>query len=60
MVAKTDIDAQKLKKHQEQMRLKIGKKLKTASRNFRFTGSNKEQCSSTCSLLKIFETCCCC
>ena len=37
------------------MRLKNGKKLKTASLNSRFTGS-KEECTSTCSLLKSFET----
>ena len=42
------------------MRLKIGKKLKTASLNFRFTGFKKEQYTSTCLLLKIFETYCCC
>ena len=60
MVAKIDIDALKLKKNQEQMILKIGKKLKTASLNSRVTGSKKEECISTCSLLKNFETCCCC
>ena len=42
MVAKIDIDALKVKKNQEQMRLKIGKKLKTASLNSRFTSSKKE------------------
>ena len=42
------------------MRLKIGKKLKTAGLNSRFTGAKKEQCASTCTLLKIFETYCCC
>ena len=39
---------------------KIGKKLKTDSLNCIVTGSKKEQCTSTCSLLKIFETNCCC
>ena len=34
------------------MRLKIGKKLKIASLNSRATGSKKDQCTSTCSLLK--------
>ena len=56
MAAKFDIDAPKLLKNQEQMWLKIGKKLKTASLNSRYTGSRKEECTSTCSLLKIFET----
>ena len=56
MVAKIDIDALKLKKNQEQMILKIGKKSKTSNLNFRVVGSQKEQCTSTCSLLKNFET----
>ena len=42
--------------NQEQMRLNIGKTLKTASLNSRFTGSKKEECTSTCSLSKNFET----
>ena len=42
------------------MTLKIGKKSKTVSLNCRVTGSKKEQCTSTCSLLKNFETYCCC
>ena len=42
------------------MRLKIGKKLKTAGLNSRFTGAKKEQCTSTSTLLKILETYCCC
>ena len=46
----------KFLQNQEQMRLNIGKKLKTASLNSRFTGSKKEECTSTCSLLKNFET----
>ena len=45
----------KVLQNQEQMRLNIAKKLKTASLNSRFTGSKKEECTSTCSLLKIFE-----
>ena len=60
MVAKIDINALKLKKNQEQMTLKIGKKSKTANLNSRFTGCKKEQCTSTCSLSKNFETYCCC
>ena len=45
----------KFLQNQEQMRLNIGKKLKTASLNSRFTGSKKEECTSTCSLLKNFK-----
>ena len=37
------------------MRLNIGKQLKTAGLNSRFTGSKKEEGTSTCSLLKNFE-----
>ena len=46
----------KVLQNQEQMRLNIGKKLKTTSLNSRFTGSKKEECTSTYPLLKIFET----
>ena len=42
-------------KNQEQIWLKIGKKLKTASLNSRFTGSKKEECTSTCLILKILK-----
>ena len=56
MAAKIDIDVLTFLKNQEQMRLKIGKELKTASLNSRFTGSKTKECSSTCSLLKNFET----
>ena len=56
MSAEINIDARKFLQNQEQMRLNIGKKLKTASLNSRFTGSKKEECTSTCSLLKNFET----
>ena len=45
----------KFLQNQEQMGLNIGKKLKTASLNSRFTGS-KRKCTSTWSLLKNFET----
>ena len=34
----------------------MGKKLKTANLSSKFTDSKKEECTSTCSLLKIFET----
>ena len=43
MPAKIDIDVLKILQNQEQMRLNIGKKLKTASFNSRFTGSKKEE-----------------
>ena len=56
MAAKINIDALKIFTKSEQMRLNIGKKLKTVSLNSKFTGSNKEECTSTCSLLKNFET----
>ena len=46
----------KFLQNQEQMRLNIGKKSKTASLTSRFTESKKEECTSTCSLLKNFET----
>ena len=46
----------KFLQNQEQMRLNIGKNLKTASLNSGFTGSKKEECTSTRSLLKNFET----
>ena len=42
MPAEIDIDALKFLQNQEQMRLNIGKKLKTASLNSRFTGSEME------------------
>ena len=54
MAAKIYIDALKILTNQE-MRLKIGKKLKTASLNSRFTDS-KEECILICLLLKIFVT----
>ena len=57
MPAKIDIDAPKFYKIKEQMRLNIGKKLKIASLDSRFTSSKKvEECTSTRSLLKNFET----
>ena len=46
----------KFLQNQEPMGLNIGKKLKTASLNSRFSSSEKEECISTCSLLKNFET----
>ena len=45
----------KFLKNQEQIRLNIGKKLKTATLKSKVTGSKKER-TSICSLLKIFET----
>ena len=60
MVAKIDIDAIKKKKSQTND-TENRQKIKTANLNFRVTGSKKEQSTSTCSLLKTFETyyCCC-
>ena len=55
MPAKIDIDALKIFT-KSKMRLNIGKKLKTASLNSRFTGSKKKDYTSTGSLLKNFET----
>ena len=46
----------KVLQNQVQTRLNIDKKLKTATLNSRFTGSKKEECTSTRSLLKNFET----
>ena len=46
----------KFLQNQEQMRLNIGRKLKTASLNSRFTGSKTEECTLTRSFLKNFET----
>ena len=45
----------KVLQNQEQMRLNIGKKLKPVSLNSRFTGSKKEECTLTRSLLKNFN-----
>ena len=57
MPAKIDIDALKsFTKSRTNETENIGKKLKTASLNSRFIGSKKEECTSTCSLLKNFET----
>ena len=56
MAAEIDIDALKISKKSRKMRLKIGKKLKTASLSSRFTGSEKEECTLTCSFMKNFET----
>ena len=57
MPANIDIDAlNKVLQNQEQMRLNIDKKLKAASLDSRSTGSKKEECIYTCSLLKNFET----
>ena len=42
----------KFLQNEEQMRLNIGKKLKTANLDSRFTSFKKEKCTWTCSLLK--------
>ena len=46
----------KVLQNQELMRPNIGKKLKIANLDSRFTGSKQEECTSTCQLLKNFET----
>ena len=56
MVAEIDIDALKIKKKLRINEAENRQKLKTASLKPRLTGSKKEQCTSTCSLLKTFET----
>ena len=48
MAIKVDIDALKHVKNQEQMRIKIGKKFKTASLNSKFNGSKNKKCTFTC------------
>ena len=52
MPAKIDIDALKIFL---KIKNKIGQKLKTASLNWRSTGSKKEEYPSTWSILKNFE-----
>ena len=56
MPAEIDIDALKIFTKSRTNETKYWKKLKTASLNPRFTGFKKEECTSTCSLLKNFET----
>ena len=56
MPAEIDIDALKIFTKSRTNETENRKKLKTASLNSRFTGSKKEECTSTCSLLKNFET----
>ena len=56
MPAEIDIDALKIFTKSRTNETKYWKKLKTASVNSRFIGSKKEECTSTYSLLKNFET----
>ena len=56
MPAKIDIDALKNLKKSRTNETEYRQKTKPASLNSRFTGSKKEERTSTCSLLKIFET----
>ena len=56
MPAKIDIDALKIFTKSRTNKTDYRQKLKTASLNSRFTGSKKEECTLTCSLLKNFET----
>ena len=55
MPAKIDINALKSFTKSRTNEPNIGKKLKTASLDSRFTGSKKEEFTSTCLLLKNFE-----
>ena len=55
--AKIDIDALKsFTKSRTINETEYRQKVKTASLDSRFTGYKKEECTSTCSLLKNFET----
>ena len=54
MPAKIDINALKNLKKSRTNETEYRQKTKTASLNSRFTGSKKEESTSTCSLLKIF------
>ena len=56
MPAKIDIAALKILKKSRTNETEYRQKLKTACVNSRLTGSKKEECTSTCSLLKNFET----
>ena len=56
MPAEIDIDALKIFTKSRTNETEYWQKLKTASLNSRFTSSKKEVCTSTCSLLKNFET----
>ena len=55
MPAKIDIDALKSFTKSRINETEYRQKSKTASLNSRFTGSKKKECTSTCSLLKMFE-----
>ena len=56
MPAEIDFDALKIFTKSRTNETKYWQKIKTASLNSRSTGSKKEECTSTCSLLKNFET----
>ena len=56
MPAKIESDALKIFKRLRTNETEYWQKLKTASLNSRFTDSKKEECISTCSLLKNFQT----
>ena len=60
MAAKIDIDAQKFKKKSRTNEAENQQKIKKSCLNSWFTGSKKDQCTLICSLLKNFETHCCC
>ena len=56
MPAKSDIDALKSFTKSRTNETEYQLKIKTASLDARFTSSKKEECTSTCSLLKNLET----
>ena len=57
MPAKIDVDALKIFTKSRTNEIEYRQKINNvASLNSRFTFSKKEECTSTCSLLKIFET----
>ena len=56
MVAKIDVDALKIYKQiKKQMRLKIGKKSKTASHNSKFTDSYQKRLKTLCTYYFIVD-----
>ena len=56
MPAKIDIGAPKNFTKSRTNETEYRQKIKTARLDSRFTGSKKKECTSTCSLLKNFET----
>ena len=56
MPAKINIDALKIFTKSRTNETEYGQKIKKSQSHSRFTGSKKEECTSTCPLLKNFET----